>query len=485
MHTLSSQSFDHVPAQFPRVVLRFMLVPLLVALTTFILQLPLLPRIDPLIVGLLYLLPVLVSAFVVGLVGGMSASFLSFLAFNYFFVPPYYTVVVSDPSDTLALFVFLAVAALVSYLIGQARAEATRAVQRERELTMLYELSKAVSRQIGLEPMLQTIVTQVCQSFADSRCEVWLKNETGKLELLAHGGVPSSDSPAHEVLIRSGQNAGGILKLFHPHALQANEKVFLNAVAAQSAIVIERAQLMQAATRAKVLEESDRLKSALLSSVSHDLRTPLATIKASVTSLLHGDVQWNDDELTDQLNAINEESDRLNQVIGNLLSMSRIESGAVQLQKREYVLQDVIGSVLRRMSARTRTHVVTTDISPGLSPVSLDYAAFEQIMANLVDNALKYSPADSPIEISARQVNYYVEVAVTDHGGGIPPDVQQAVFEKFYRAPNGTYVPGSGLGLSIVKGFVEAHGGRAWISSHKGEGTSVKFVLPLDGTAQS
>jgi len=446
---------------------------------------PLGPRVDPLIVGLLYLLPVLVSAFIVGLIGGMLASFLSFLAFNYFFIPPFYTFVVSDPSDTLALFIFLGVSAVVSYLIAQARAEALRSVQRERELSMLYELSKPVSRQIGLEPMLQTIVERVCQSFADSRCEIWVKSDGGKLDRLAQAGVSSADSPVQEALIRSGQNAIGIMKLYHPHALQANEKVFLNAVAAQTAIAIERATLMQTATRAKVLEESDRLKSALLSSVSHDLRTPLATIKAAVTSLLQRDVQWDEDALVDQLNAINEESDRLNQVIGNLLSMSRIESGAVQLEKREYALAEVLSSALRRLAPRLRTHPLTLDVPPDLPPVSLDFAAFEQIITNLVDNAVKYSPAGSPIEISARRVNNVVEIGVRDHGAGIPSEAQQAVFEKFYRVPNGTYVPGSGLGLSIVKGFVEAHGGRAWISSRKGEGTSVNFVLPLDGVSAS
>src|SRR5207302_4238590 len=323
----------------------------------------------------------------------------------YFFIPPYHSFVVADASDTLALLVFLGVAAVVSYLIGQARAETTRVIQREQELSMLYDLSKSVSRQIGLEAMLQTIAAQVCQSFTDSRCELWVRDEAGILSLVAHAGVQDNGLQAYEALIRSGPKALGILKLFHPHALQENEKDFINAVAAQTAVATERAQLVQAATRAKVLEESDRLKSALLSSVSHDLRTPLATIKAAVTSLLQRDVQWDEEALVDQLNAINEESDRLNQVIGNLLSMSRIESGAVQLEKREYALQEVIRSVLRRLAPRLQAHPLTLDLPAALRSVPLDYAAFEQIIANLVDNALKYSPPGSPIEISARQVN--------------------------------------------------------------------------------
>src|SRR5207237_587422 len=179
------QSFEHPPARHTRQALRYLLVPALVALTTFVLQLPFGQRIDPLIIGLLFLLPVLVSAFFLGLFGGMSASFLSFFAFNYFFIPPYHSFVVADPSDTLAFSLFLGVAAVVSDLIGQARAETTRVVQREQELSMLYDLSKSVSRQIGMEPMLQTIAAQVCQSFTDSRCEIWLRDDSGSLSLVA------------------------------------------------------------------------------------------------------------------------------------------------------------------------------------------------------------------------------------------------------------------------------------------------------------
>ena len=464
-------------------VLRYLLVPLLVAVTTLALQLPVNLRIDPLIVGLLYLVPVLISAAVVGWLGGIGASLLSFLAFNYFFIPPYHTFVVADPSDTLALFVFLIVAASVSYLVGRLRAEAIRVGERERELTILYDLSKTVGRQVGLETMLRTIAERVCQLFPGSRAEVWLKNDAAKLELLAQAGASGDDFPKpHEALIRSEQAALGILKLYRrqPQPIGQSEQLLLNAVAAQTAIAVERAQLAQEATRAKVLAESDRLKAALLSSVSHDLRTPLATIKAAVTSLLQRDVQWDEDALVDQLNAINEESDRLNQVIGNLLSMSRIEAGAVQLQKRPYALQEVIGSVLRRLAPRTQTHIIQTHIPADLPLVPLDYATFEQIIINLVDNAVKYSPPGSEVSIAARTVGQFVEIGVSDHGCGLPSEAQQAVFEKFYRAPNGQTVPGSGLGLSIVKGFVEAHGGKTWISSRPGAGTSVKFVLPLN-----
>ncbi|MBI3733979.1 MAG: hypothetical protein HY259_11070, partial [Chloroflexi bacterium] len=170
---------------------------------------------------------------------------------------------------------------------------------------------------------------------------------------------------------------------------------------------------------------------------------------------------------------------RLNQVIGNLLSMSRIEAGALQLQKREYGLPEVMDSVLRRLAPRTQMHKLKADIPPGLPPVLLDYAAFEQIMTNLIDNAIKYSPRGSELSISARQVGGFVEIGVSDQGRGIPPEAQSAVFDKFYRAANSGRTTGSGLGLSIVKGFVEAHGGQAWISSRPGEGTTVKFLLPL------
>jgi two-component system sensor histidine kinase KdpD len=472
--------------------LSYVLVPVVVALTTLALKFPFQP-LDPSVVALLYLLPVLMGTLLAGLLGGMAAAFLSFLAFNYFFLPPYSTFAVANPSDTLALFIFMGVAGIVSYLLGRARAETERAQQREQEATqrrqelaILYELSKAISGEVGLERMLQTIVERVQQSFQDSRCEIWLRPTSGALKLAAQAGKAAGDERnPFEVLVRSEQGALGILKLYSPRAnqLQPSETFLLNAIAAQTAIVIERSRLLQTETRASVLEESDRLKSALLSSVSHDLRTPLATIKAAVTGLLRRDLLWDEESTLDQLTAINEETDRLNQIISNLLSMSRIEAGALQLQKGEYALPEVMDAVLRRLAKRTQSHKITLNIASELPPPPLDHAAFEQIMMNLLDNAIKYSERGSEITISARQVGNFVEIGVSDHGQGIAAEAQQAVFEKFYRADNSAHVAGSGLGLSIVKGFVEAHGGKAWISSHIGEGTSVKFLLPLSAEA--
>ena len=466
----------------------YLLAPLLVALTTLALKLPL-QLFDPSIVALLYLLPVLIVTLLAGPLAGMAAAFLSFLAFNYFFLPPYNTFAVANPSDTLALFVFLGVAGIVSYLLGRARAEAERArareheaYQRRQELTTLYELSKAISGQVGLERMLQTIAERVRESFADSRCEIWLRPPSGALALTAQAGAAgANEGRPFEVLVRSELEPLGILKLYAPRAqqLQASETFLLHAIAAQTAIVIERSRLLQTETRARVLEESDRLKSAVLSSVSHDLRTPLATIKAAVTGLLRRDLSWDEESTLDQLTAINEETDRLNQIISNLLSMSRIEAGALQLQTGEYALPEALDAVLRRMARRTQAHPLVLELAPGLPALQIDHAAFEQIMTNLLDNAVKYSPPGSTITIGARQVGNFIEIGVSDQGPGIAPEAQQAVFEKFYRANGSARVAGSGLGLSIVKGFVEAHGGKAWISSHLGQGTSVKFLLPL------
>lgn len=459
---------------------RYAAVPVLVAATTLVLELSFEPASSP-VVALVYLLPVLVSTLIAGWVGGLVASLLSFLAFNYFFLPPYHTLVVANPSDVLALFVFLAVAGLVSYLLARARREAGTAQKQQHELAVLYDLSKAVSGQVGLDMMLQTIAGRISTVFAGSRCEVWLKPDAGALRLAAEAGsVPAPDVAPFEALIQSEHGPLGIIKLFTRVPPGADERLLIAAIAAQAAAVIERARLAQAATRARVLEESDRIKSALLSSISHDLRTPLVTIKAAVTGLMRRDLRWDEESLVDQLSAINEETDRLNRIIGNLLSMSRIEAGAVRLQKQPYALSEVMDTVLRRLAARTQAHLIKTDVPSDLPPVPLDYAAFEQIMTNLIDNAVKYSPPGAQIDIAARRVGNFVEIAVSDHGRGIPPEAQQSVFDKFYRADNSPRVPGSGLGLSIVKGFVEAHGGRAWISSQAGTGTRVTFLLPLE-----
>jgi two-component system sensor histidine kinase KdpD len=221
------------------------------------------------------------------------------------------------------------------------------------------------------------------------------------------------------------------------------------------------------------------LKSALLSAVSHDLRTPLASIKASATSLLDDSVAWDADDRRELLTAIDEETDRLTLMVSNLLDLSRIEGGALRPQKDWYDLDELIADVRSRLAARTESHPVNVAIEPDLPLLHFDYVEIAQVLINLIENAVKYTPAGTPITLSARRVDGVIEIAVHDEGDGIPPHQQQRLFEKFYRAlsPNGA--PGAGIGLAIAKGLVEAHGGTIGVESAPGEGTTFRFTLPL------
>ena len=227
------------------------------------------------------------------------------------------------------------------------------------------------------------------------------------------------------------------------------------------------------------MTQSDELKSALLAAVSHDLRTPLASIKASATSLLDDSVEWDRATRQDFLEAIDEETDRLTLMVSNLLDLSRIEGGALRPQKDWYDIDELIVDVRARLAPRTRTHPLTIDVEPDLPLLRFDYVQIAQVLVNLIENAVKYTPAGTPITVAAHQVPGAIEISVHDDGPGIPREQQLRLFDKFYRAYAATAAPGAGIGLAISKGLVEAHGGTIWVESEPGSGTTFRFTLPL------
>lgn len=231
--------------------------------------------------------------------------------------------------------------------------------------------------------------------------------------------------------------------------------------------------------------DGDRLKSVLLSSVSHDLRTPLAGIKAAASSLLQDDVQWSEEDRRAFITDIDGEADRLTRLVSNLLDLSRIEAGALQPQKDWEDVGELIERVLRRLEQRLAGHVVLRDIPGGLPPVRLDAVQIEQVVTNLLENAAKYSPPAAPITVAVgvveRQGEQALRVTVSDRGVGIPPAEQGRVFDKFYRVTGASrYASGTGMGLAIVKGLVEGHGGRVAVASTLGEGSTFTVDLPIE-----
>jgi two-component system sensor histidine kinase KdpD len=251
----------------------------------------------------------------------------------------------------------------------------------------------------------------------------------------------------------------------------------------QASSLIERARLRRENLRIAVLQRTDALRAALLSSVSHDLRTPLASIKAAASSLLQEDVQWDEETKRSFARSIEREADRLNRLVSNLLDMSRIEDGALKPEKELYMLPELIQDVLGRLKPLLHGSIVQTQVPADLPPVVLDYMQLDQVLTNLIENAVRYTPKDAPIEVSAHSEGGQVIISVADRGPGIPPADLERVFDKFYRVLDGKHnighPTGSGLGLAVSKGLVEAHGGRIWAEPREGGGVVFSISLPL------
>lgn len=436
------------------------------------------------VIALLYLAPVVLAATRWGLLPAFVASLAAFLAFNYFFIAPTYTLVVSNPQELLALVIFLIVAVLLSQAVGAANLHAAEAHAREMEATTLYNLTKALSAQTGLDETLASVTRLVAEAFGLAGCEILLSAADGGWETRARYGTTDQDQAVEILLVADQSKVGGLRLTTQKPGVEIEPATMrlLTTFAAQLGLFVERARLAQEAERAHLLEASDQLKSALLSSVSHDLRTPLSAIKASATVLLQQDVALDAAARYDLLSAINEETDRLNRLVGDLLDMSRIEAGALRLKLDWCDLDELMRAVVRRLSPRMTAFHVKLDWLPDLPLMYADYVQIDRVVTNLLENAIHFAPPDSTIEITARAEAGKVTVAVTNQGPAISERVQAHLFDKFYRvSENRAPDMGTGLGLSICKGIVEAHGGRIWVESPVSAdmGARFTFTLPL------
>lgn len=440
------------------------------------------------VVALLYLLPVGMSTFMWGLGPGILAAFVAFLAFNYFFIPPYYTLAVHQTQDLLALLVFLVVAVVISQLVGRTRRSLEVATAREHEALRLYELSQSLSGLRDERGIVQVITEQTKETIQADCIEVFVEGGKGRESInfqIPSGEIRGGDKPSLVVPLQAVRGLVGEIRLWRSDPpLAAAEERLLRTISSQGALALERAWLTQSETRAKVLEESDRLKSALLSSVSHELRTPLATIKAVVTSLHSGTIEWDSEARQELLAVLEEETDQLDRLVGNLLNMSRIEAGALQPQRRWNHLAEVVAGVMDRLRQRriagATAHIFEVDIPEDLPLVPVDYVLMEQVFANLISNSVKYSPANTTIKINAgRMDDRTLLVQVSNQGPGVPEEHLERIFDKFYRVTAADRVTGAGLGLSICKGIVEAHGGRIW-AENLPDGFAFNFTLPIE-----
>ena len=436
------------------------------------------PEVSKTTVVLAYLLVVTAAAAAGGLGPGITAAGLGFLAFDVLFLQPYHHVVVDDPQDYLSLGVYLLVAVVISLLVASSERRRAQAERRERETRMLFDLSTSLVTHGSLEDTLQGAVRTVRSLLDLAGCAIVVHAGDGP-RLAAVDGQPPVDGDERFPL-RSGDRVVGALVVVAGGPGSAEfgeaERRVLATFANQAALAVERGQQEEQRNRAVALQETDRLRTALLNSVSHDLRTPLASIKASASSLLDREVRWSDAERDEFLATINAETDRLTRLVHNLLDMSRIEAGALDPRLMESSIAELVGPVVRRARAASRQRV-EVDVPDELAPVLADPVRLDQVLTNLLDNARAYADG-SPVQVVARQAGATVELRVVDHGPGIPVPERERVFDQFYRVEGGRRPGGTGMGLAICRGIVQAHGGGLQVETTPGGGATFVLTLP-------
>ncbi len=457
-------------------------------------------------VALVFLTAVLVSAVAFGLRAGLFVSLLSVLAFNLFFLPPYYSITISDPENVVALFFFLVVALIASNLTANVRAQAMMARKRARTTEDLYLFSRKLAGIASMDDLLWAISSQVA-SMLKVRVVLFLP-ENGALELKAawppEDVAEEADLAAAKWSWENNRPAGrgadtlpGAKRLFLPMRtgrgpvavigidgdkqgplLTPDEQRLLDALADQAALAIERINLSEDFDKARRAAERDRLQAALLTSISHDLKTPLASILGAADGLA-GLPDLSPDDRKALLSTIQEEAERLNRFIANLLDMTKLESGAVAPHIALVDIGDVVGSTLRRADRILAGHRIETALPSDLPMVRLDPVLFEQVLFNLLDNAAKYAPAGTVIRIEGQRDGASVRLQVQDEGPGIPQAELERVFDKFYRVrKSDSQRAGTGLGLAICRGFVEAMGGTIEAGNRIG-GHGAVFTIAL------
>ncbi len=440
---------------------------------------------DHTILSLLYLLPVVISSVLWGLGPGALVAVLSFLALNYFYIPPYYTFFVHSTQNVVVLIVFLIVSITIGQLVGRVSKSLSETSAREREAIHLYELIMHLAGLQDEQEIISALAEQTLLAFHAGRVDVLVEaqGETPARHVTMEDrsaiNQATSGEASYIAPLQFTRGFLGEIKLWREDAsfTQAEERL-LHTFASQGVLALERVRLSQAVSRTRLLEESDRFKSSLLSSVSHELRTPLATIKAAVTSLRSGTIDWDTAARTDLLAAVEEETDHLNQLVGNLLNMSRIEAGALKPERSWNSLADIVASAMDRTRQQTEKHSIEVQVSADLPLVPVDYFQIEQVFINLLSNSSKYSPEGTTITIRANTADDdNLHVSVQNQGPPVPSEHLERIFDKFYRVTAADRITGAGLGLSICKGIIDAHGGRIW-AENLPHGFAFNFTLP-------
>ncbi|NVN97794.1 MAG: DUF4118 domain-containing protein [Geobacteraceae bacterium] len=455
---------------------------------------------------MLYLLAVVLAALRLGLRPAIVTAALGVLAFDFFFVPPRFSFTVQDKEYLITFFALFGVGLVISTLVSRFRQRTEELAEREAETAALYRLSRDIASAPDSSAVYSAIVHNAAECFQveaalmipiDGALQVVEKN--GELEITAadielakwsfkslrkagHGSGSYSDSSAMTLPFVVMGECIAILILFTCERGAIAEKRLNRIVegfAIQLKMALVRLELAQQAEAAQVVHAREKLERALLNSVSHDLRTPLATVTGVLTSLKEDGGHLSDRARLELLDTACSEAERLNRFVGNLLDMTRIEAGAVRLRLEPCDVQDLVGCAIGAVEQRLGNLRIDVKLADNLPLVMMDMVLMTQVLVNLLDNARKYAPLKSRVEISANADKNWLYLAVSDQGGGLPGKDLQHIFDKFYRVPIPEGAGGTGLGLSICKGLVEAHGGTVSAENLVTGGFRVCIELPL------
>jgi two-component system sensor histidine kinase KdpD len=485
---------------------RYFLSLLLVAIST-LLGVLIRGDLEPANLVMLYMASTVVAAIFLGRGPSLLTAVAGVLAFDYFLVPPYLTFAVSDTQYLVTFIALFVVSLVVSSLTARVREQAEAAILREKQTAALYDLSKDLTSAADLLQVANIIISQIGHAFGRDVAIFLPENQQLQIfasspnyqpddnELAVAAWAYEHDQPAgrgtdtlpaatlrcHPLKTSNGMvGVLGVRSKDQANFLSSEQRLTLAAFANQSALALERASLSEQAQQAELLRATESLQTALLNSISHDLRTPLVSITGALSSLDEDNGMINESARRILIENARGEADRLNRLVGNLLNMTRIESGAIKLRLESEDIQDVIGTALEQLGSRVADRKIQVNVPAGFPLVPMDFTLIAQVLVNVLENAVKYSPVDSITEVSAELLDEKIRLKIADRGAGIPSEDLTRVFDKFYRVQRPENVSGTGLGLSIGKGIVEAHHGTIYASIREGGGTIITIELPLN-----
>ncbi len=445
--------------------------------------------------GLTLLLLVLFVAANWGLRLAIVSSVAATLAWNFFFIPPVKTFTISDPKNLVALIVFLITSVFASRLSDRIRAESEEARSRERELDVLYRLSRNLLQTDELARLTNSIPTSVARATSAEAVLFYLldgnrvyegeavwpgRKDFNYLREVSFAPNIALSPDTLDVLIplRTGVRPRGALLLRRTQLSTPS----LEALGGLVSISMDRVQAMEDLTRVEAAKESERLRGLMLDSITHELRTPLTSIKGAVTALLEAapEAPLPPESAREMLSIIDEESDRLNRLVAQAVEMAALDTQEVRMDFTPQSISTLVSAALAANHLALAAHTITVRMPPALPPVEADPVWIEKLLGNMLENAAKYSEPKTPIFVSAERRGNFVSVSVADRGLGIDPMEQSLIFDKFYRARNRIVgAPGTGMGLAIARSIVEAHGGTISVTSQPGQGSVFTFTLPV------